>query len=288
MDVDERLWPSFGNWVIARLYALPRRAICPQCKSKIPDGASRLQRQVSSLSELGVAQASRTREQRIAESTRGDRRDKLLAQLLTIGPEADLVKPGCAEERIGAYAASKGAASLGLILIEKSPVRWLNLVEVAARKRRLAKVLSVAEALWGEPLGAKRGPIQTFECLLADPRLSAAAARVRILTRPPGLLDAAESTRQLGPWQEGSGEYLQSRARAGTLEALIEAGNALLAQGDLVEVRSHPAAGAWSISFRTEADSDFADLAAGLTLTRWQAFEGLAAVLVAEAGAASD
>ena len=212
MDVDERLCPSLGNWVIARLYALPRRAICPQCKSKIPDGASRLQRQVSSLSELGVAQASRTREQRIAESTRGDRRDKLLAQLLTIGPEADLVKPGCAEERIGAYAASKGAASLGLILIEKSPVRWLNLVEVAARKRRLAKVLSVAEALWGEPLGAKRGPIQTFECLLADPRLSAAAARVRILTRPPGLLDAAESTRQLGPWQEGSGEYLQSRA----------------------------------------------------------------------------
>ena len=211
-----------------------------------------------------------------------------LAQLLTIGPEADLVKPGCAEERIGAYAASKGAASLGLILIEKSPVRWLNQVEVAARKRRLAKVLSVAEALWGEPLGAKRGPIQTFECLLADPRLSAAAARVRILTRPPGLLDAAESTRQLGPWQEGSGEYLQSRARAGTLEALIEAGNALLAQGDLVEVRSHPAAGAWSISFRTEADSDFADLAAGLTLARWQAFEGLAAVLVAEAGAASD
>lgn len=283
MDVDERLCPSCGNWVIARLHALPRRAICPSCESRIPDGAPRLQRQVSSLSELGVAQASRTREQRIAESRRRDGRDMLLAQLLTIGVEADLAKPGHAEERIGAYAASKGAASLGLILIEKSPIRWLNVIEVAARKRRLARVLSVAEALYGEPLGARPVPIQTFECLLPDPRLSEAAAPVRILTRPSRLLDAAESTRrQFGPWQEESGEYLQSRASAATLDVLIDAGNALLGEGDLVEVRSLPVAGAWSISFQTAAESDFAEVAAGLTLERWQAFETLAGLLAGE------
>ncbi len=283
MDVEERLCPSCGNWVIARLYALPRRAICPTCENKIPDDSPRLQRQVSSLSELGVAQASQTKEQRIAESRRGDGRDKLLAQLLTIGVEADLDKPGRAEERIGAYAASKGAASLGLISIEKSPIQWVNVVKVAARKRRFAKVLAVVEALYGEPLGTEHSPIQTFECLLPDPRLNEATPRVRILTRPPGLLDAAESTRrQLGPWQEESGDYLQSLARAGNLDALIEAGNALLAEGDLVEVRSHPAAGAWSISFQTEAESNFADVVAGLTLERWQAFEALAEVLAGE------
>ena len=294
MDVDDRLCPSCGNWVFPRLYALPRRAICPRCESNIPDSAPRLKREVSSLEELAPSEIDESREQRIsrriAEKRRGDDREILLARLLEIGVDAELAGLGSAEEDIGAFAGCGDAVSLGLILIAESPIELVNVVRIAAKRRRLAVIASIAEAFWGEPLGSERVPTQVFELLVPDAGLKVDSTPIRAVARPAGLLAGAETARRLnGPWREtAEGMFLRRHEQDGSLEMLVEVGTTLVSDGDSVEVLSHPADGLWSISLRQPADSDFSFVIDDLTSERWAAFESLAKLLSGTAVVSDD